>query len=127
VFKFTLPKDAAIVVASPTGGNMLFVHKGDGEFVSDLPPLVLMGVSTSVEQHVEDLPVVWDGTSFPVGGTQHKCTFVFDTVGASKSVEAAAAAGDPAAVDMINRLADADKVLKARESIGMVKAPEVVQ
>ena len=127
MFSFELPEGAVLVVASPTGGNLLMVHKGDGQFVSDLPPLVLVGVSSAAEQHVEGLPVGWDGDSFPVGGTQHQCTFLFDSVSATRAVEIAAAQRDPAAMAMLERLADADKVLKARESIGMVKGPEVVQ
>lgn len=127
MFSFSLPKGAALLVASPTGGELLIVHKGDGQFLSDLPPLVLLGVSADAEQHVDGLPVGWDGESFPVGPTPHHCTFMFDAVSASRAVEIAAAQRDPAAIAMLERLADADKVLKAREAVGMVKAAEVVQ
>lgn len=127
MFSFELPKGAALAVQSPTGGTLVMVHKGDGQFVSDLPPLVLMGVSSAAEQRVEGLPIGWDGDSFPVGGPQHQCTFQFDAVAASRAVEIAAAQRDPAAMAMLERLNEAGEVLKAREAVGMVKAPEVVQ
>jgi hypothetical protein len=127
VFSFSLPKGAALVVSAPTGGEQVFIHKGDGQFVSDLPPLVLLGISKDAVDNVDGLPVAWDADSFPFGAATHQCTFMFDAVAASRAVEIAAAQRDPAAVAMIERMADADKVLKDRESIGMVKAPEVVQ
>lgn len=127
MFSFSLPKGAALLVTSPTGGQLMMIHKGDGQFVSDLPPLVMLGVSAEAEQKVEGLPVAWDADTFPHGCATHQCTFLFDAVGASRAVEIAAAQRDPAAIAMLERLADADKVLKARESVGMVKAAEVVQ
>jgi len=127
MFSFSLPKGAALVVSAPTGGQQVFVHKGDGQFVSDLPPLVLLGMSADAEQKVEGLPVAWDSESFPHGAPTHQCTFMFDAVAASRAVEIAAAQRDPEAMALMERLADADKVHKAREAVGMVKASEVVQ
>lgn len=58
----------------------------------------------------------------------HAALFVFDAQGAARAVEAAAVAGDMKALAVVDRMADAEKMLAAREKIGMVvPASGVVQ
>lgn len=122
MFKIDLPKMAVINVALPTGGMAAFVHLGEGRFLSGLPPVMLAGVSLEAESTHEGLPVEWDGTVFPAGCEAHPVAFVFDAVGAQRAVEDAAAAGDPAAVAMMEQLRAAEAQLAAQVAVGMVPA-----
>lgn len=132
MFSFDLPTNAAIRVELPTGGAAIMIHLGGGRFATNLPPLALAGVSTVKGGEpvtglpVTDLPVTWDSGALPA--ELHATLFVFDAQGAARSVEAAAVAGDANAKAVVDRMADAEKMLTAREKVGMVvPASGVVQ
>ena len=127
MFCLDLPTNAAINVELPTGGAAIMIHLGGGRFATNLPPLVLAGVSEVKDgAPVTDLPVTWDSGALPA--ELHAALFVFDAQGAARSVEAAAAAGDANAKAVVDRMADAEKMLAAREKVGMVvPASGVVQ
>lgn len=55
-----------------------------------------------------------------MAGHTHHAVFAFDTVGAEKSLEAAAAAGDERAQAVLAQLAEAEKQLEAQIAVGMV-------
>ena len=122
MFKIDLPKMAVLNVALPTGGMAAFVHLGEGRFLSGLPPVMLAGVSLEAEATHEGLPVEWDGSVFPAGCEAHPVAFVFDALGAQRSVEAAAAAGDLGAAAMLEQIHAAEKQLAAQVAVGMVPA-----
>lgn len=127
MFAFNLPERAAIKVELPTGGAAIMIHLGGGRFATNLPPMALAGVSeVKGGAPVTDLPVTWDSGALPA--ELHATLFVFDAQGAARSVEAAAAAGDANAKAVVDRMADAEKMLAAREKVGMVvPASGVVQ
>lgn len=128
MFKFTMPRHAAIKVELPTGGEAIMIHTGEGRFVTNMPPLVLAGVAVVEGQEVTGLPIGWDSGALPED--LHHAIFAFDAAGAARAVEAAAAAGDVKAREVVDRLADAEKMLAARERLGLVPAaaqPEVAQ
>jgi hypothetical protein len=125
MFAFDLPRHAAIKVELPTGGEAIMIHVGGGRFVTNMPPLVLAGVSAVEGEEVTGLPMDWDSGALP--HDLHSAFFAFDTIGAARAVEVAAAAGDVSAQGVLTRMRDAEKMLAAREAVGMVKAPEVVQ
>lgn len=127
MFCLDLPINAAIRVELPTGGAAIMIHLGGGRFATNLPPLALAGVSTvKGGEPVTDLPVTWDSGALPA--ELHATLFVFDAQGAARSVEAAAVAGDANAKAVVDRMADAEKMLTAREKVGMVvPASGVVQ
>ena len=124
MFKIDLPEMAILNVALPTGGMAAFVHLGGGRFLSGLPPVMLGGVSLESEATHEGLPVEWDGSVFPVDAQAHPVAFVFDAIGAQRAVEAAAAAGDPGAVAMMEQIQAAEKQLEAQRAVGLVREPE---
>lgn len=132
MFCLDLPINAAIRVELPTGGAAIMIHLGGGRFATNLPPLALAGVSEVkdgapvTDLPVTDLPVTWDSGALPA--ELHAVLFVFDAQGAARAVEAAAVAGDMKALAVVDRMADAEKMLAAREKIGMVvPASGVVQ
>lgn len=127
MFCLDLPTNAAIRVELPTGGAAIMIHLGGGRFATNLPPLALAGVSAVKDgAPVTDLPVTWDSGALPA--ELHSTVFVFDAQGAARAVEAAAAAGDANAKAVVDRMADAEKMLDAREKVGMVvPASGVVQ
>ena len=127
MFCLDLPTNAAINVELPTGGAAIMIHLGGGRFATNLPPLALAGVSEVKDgAPVTDLPVTWDSGALPA--ELHAALFVFDAQGAARSVEAAAVAGDMKALAVVDRMADAEKMLAAREKVGMVApASGVVQ
>lgn len=128
MFAFNLPKHAAIKVELPTGGSAIMIHVGDGRFVTNMPPLVLAGVSVVEGEEVAGLPIDWASDALPAD--LHSTFFAFDAAGAARAVEAAAAAGDVKAREVLDRLAEAEKMLAARERLGMVPVaaqPEVAQ
>lgn len=127
MFCLDLPTNAAIRVELPTGGAAIMIHLGGGRFATNLPPLALAGVSEVKDgAPVTDLPVTWDSGALPA--ELHATLFVFDAQGAARSVEAAAVAGDANAKAVVDRMADAEKMLTAREKVGMVvPASGVVQ
>lgn len=127
MFCLDLPTNAAIRVELPTGGAAIMIHLGGGRFATNLPPLALAGVSEVKDgAPVTDLPVTWDSGALPA--KLHATLFVFDAQGAARSVEAAAVAGDANAKAVVDRMADAEKMLTAREKVGMVvPASGVVQ
>ena len=127
MFCLDLPINAAIRVELPTGGTAIMIHLGGGRFATNLPPLALAGVSEVKDgAPVTDLPVTWDSGALPA--ELHAALFVFDAQGAARAVEAAAAAGDANAKAVVDRMADAEKMLAAREKVGMVvPASGVVQ
>lgn len=127
MFCLDLPTNAAIRVELPTGGAAIMIHLGGGRFATNLPPLALAGVSAVKDgAPVTDLPVTWDSGARPA--ELHATLFVFDAQGAARSVEAAAVAGDANAKAVVDRMADAEKMLTAREKVGMVvPASGVVQ
>lgn len=125
MFAFNMPRFAAINVRLSTGCEAIMIHVGDGRFVTNIPPLILSGVSSVEGEVTSDLPVTWDSGALPV--EFHSATFVFDAKGAAHAVEAAAAAGDADAKSVMGSLADAEKMLAAREKVGMVPASGWVQ
>lgn len=127
MFCLDLPINAAIRVELPTGGAAIMIHLGGGRFATNLPPLALAGVSTvKGGEPVTGLPVTWDSGALPA--ELHAALFVFGAQGAARAVEAAAVAGDMKALAVVDRMADAEKMLAAREKIGMVvPASGVVQ
>lgn len=127
MFCLDLPINAAIRVELPTGGAAIMIHLGGGRFATNLPPLALAGVSEVKDgAPVTDLPVTWDSGALPA--KLHAVLFVFDAQGAARAVEAAAVAGDMKALAVVDRMADAEKMLTAREKVGMVvPASGVVQ
>ena len=124
MFSFDLPLHAAVKVELPTGGSAIMVHVGGGRFISNIPPLVLAGVSTvaGVEEH--GLPVAWDSQT--LAGNVHSALFAFDTAGAAKAVQDAAAAGDEVAREMLRKMEEAEAMLAAQKAVGLVKDPEAV-
>lgn len=126
MFCLDLPTNAAIRVELPTGGAAIMIHLGGGRFATNLPPLVLAGVSDVKDgAPVTGLPVTWDSA---LPDELHAALFVFDAQGAARAVEAAAVAGDMKALAVVDRMADAEKMLAAREKVGMVvPASGVVQ
>jgi len=122
MFKFTLPKGAALHVDLPTGGSAIFVHDGDGKFLSTVPPLVLVGMDRDTEQHVSGLPVEWDSSKFQLSGDAKACVFEFDAASAQQAVETAAAAGDASAATMLERIKAAEKQLDLQRKVGLVPA-----
>lgn len=125
MFCLDLPTNAAIRVELPTGGAAIMIHLGGGRFATNLPPLVLAGVSDVKDgAPVTGLPVTWDSA---LPDELHGTLFVFDVQGAARAVEAAAVAGDMNAKAVVDRMADAEKMLAAREKVGMVPASGVVQ
>lgn len=107
-----MPKHSMIKVELPTGGDVLMIHLGFGRFVSSLPPLVLVGVSPVENEQVAQLPVVWDSEAIKLDGL-HQAMFGFDHIGCANSVERAAAAGDEQALEMLEKLREADAALDA--------------
>lgn len=116
MFAFDLPKHSMIKVELPTGGEVLMIHLGFGRFVSNLPPLVLVGVSPVENEQVAQLPVVWDSEAIKLDGLHH-ALFGFDHVGCANSVERAAAAGDERALEMLEKLREADAALAALDAL----------
>lgn len=114
MFSFDLPKHAAIKVNLPTGGDAVMIHLGGGRFVSNIPPLVLVAVSAVKDEGIKDVPLVWDSKCLPAD--LHHITFDFDLVGAQRSLEAAAAAGDELAREVMGKLTAADAMLEANEA-----------
>lgn len=119
MFKFVLPKFAALHVELPTGGSTLMVHIGDGVFVSKVPPIVLRGVSPEQSQQVEGIPVEWDGVSLPGDGEAHPCVFAFDMKSAGEAVDAAASAGDTYARKVLAEMEHAARTIAAQERLGL--------
>lgn len=122
MFTFDLPKHAAIKVELPTGGDAVMIHLGEGRFVSNVPPLVLAGVSVVADTEVTGLQVGWDSGALPPN--VHSAIFVFDVAGAAVAVETAAAGGDVKAIEVVNKMRDAEKMLAAQVAVGMVPAAE---
>lgn len=122
MFSFSLPKGAALHVELPTGGSAILVHEGDGQFVSAVPPLVLVGMDPTTEQHVTGLPVAWDSSRFKLDGEAKACVFEFDAAGAQKAVEDCAALGDQSAIAMLERIKSAEKQLELQQKVGLAPA-----
>ena len=122
MFAFSLPLHAVIRVELPTGGTTMMAHIGGGRFVSNIPPLALAGISDAPGTEVSGLPLTWDSQAMPADA--HPAVFEFDTVGAEKSLEAAAAAGDERARAVLAQLAEAEKQLEAQRAVGMVPGAE---
>ena len=122
MFSFELPVNCAVKVELPTGGNAVMVHVGGGRFISNVPPLVLAGVAdqAGVEEH--GVPVAWDSKT--LAGNVHHALFVFDTAGAAKAVQDAAAAGDDAARTVLRKMEEAEAMLEAQRAVGLVKDSE---
>lgn len=128
MFSFHLPKFAALKVELPTGGEAVMIHVGDGRFVSNLPPLVLAGVDPNIEGvEVRDLPITWDGETLPGHKNVHPALFAFDARGAAEAVEKAAAGGDTFALQVMERLNQAEKMLDARSLLADPEAAADVQ
>jgi hypothetical protein len=122
MFTFELPKHAAIKVELPTGGDAIMIHLGDGRFGSNMPPLVLAGVSVVADTEVTGLQVGWDSGALPPD--VYSAIFAFDVAGAAAAVESAAAAGDVKAVEVVGKMREAEQMLAAQIAVGMVKDPE---
>lgn len=114
MFSFDLPKHAAIKVQLPTGGDAVMIHLGGGRFVANVPPLVLVAVSAVKDEGIKDVALTWDSKCLPA--ELHHTTFGFDLVGAQRSLEAAAAAGDERAREVIGKLTAAEAMLEADEA-----------
>lgn len=114
MFSFDLPKHAAIKVELPTGGEAVMIHLGGGRFVSNVPPLVLVAVSEVQGEAIDDVALTWDSKCLPAD--VHHTTFGFDLVGAQRSLEAAAAAGDERAREVMGKLTAAEAMLEADEA-----------
>lgn len=120
MFKFDLPKNAVLRVDLPTGGTAIMAHVGGGQFVSNIPPLALAGISAVAGEEVSGLPLVWDSSLLPADA--HHAVFGFDTAMAEKSLEDAAAAGDARAKAVLDQVIEAEKQLQAQIAVGMVPA-----
>lgn len=120
MFKFTLPKFAAFEAVQPNGGNLLFIHLGEGKFISQIPPLMSGGVAPEAEVVDTDPAITfeWDSETFQ---TSKAVMFMYDAKGALALVEAAAAAGDKSAINMLGEFDRASKIIEAREAVGMTQ------
>ena len=114
MFSFDLPMYAAMKVQLPTGGDAMMIHLGAGRFVSNVPPLVLVAVTADPGQGIKDVALTWDSKCLPAD--VHHTTFGFDLVGAQRSLEAAAAAGDELAREVMSKLTAAEAMLEADEA-----------
>lgn len=63
------------------------------------------------------MPVVWDSEAIKLDGLHH-AMFGFDHIGCANSVERAAAAGDEQALEMLEKLREADAALAALDALG---------
>lgn len=102
MFAFDLPKFASMSVALPTGGSAIFVHVGEGRFISNVPPIAMAGISAVKDEVVTGVPLGWDSDALPV--VSHGATFVFDIAGAATAVEEAAGKGDTKAREIMDLL-----------------------
>jgi len=128
MFKFTLPQFAALNVSLPTGGTIVMVHMGDGEFCSLVPPLAVPGIlpeGVAVPAEYPVVPVTWATGAFV--GDVNTTGFGFDVAGAAASVEQAAAAGDVVAGEIVSQMKEAEVMLAAREKLGLVASPYLEQ
>ncbi|WP_441280594.1 hypothetical protein [Tardiphaga sp. 862_B3_N1_1] len=113
MFKFNLPKWAFLDVTLPTGAVSRLLHIGDGEFVSELPPVMVEGlVPTSVEIDAAAVhtvqPVQWDSTIIPWRSQVQGLRWVYDAPAAMQALLAAEAKGDQAAITLLQRLKQAE-------------------
>lgn len=120
MFSFALPKFAALQVSLPTGGVALFVHMGEGRFLSKVPPIVLAGVTPVESDQTEGLPVGWDASELAGDKPAFPTAFVYDVGGAQKAVEDAAAGGDTFARLILDELEAAQRALDARAALGVM-------
>ena len=116
MFKFNLPKWSAIDVPQPSGATLRMIHVGNGEFVSELPPLALNGVSPANEDESPRLhPVSWDSAHIGPRTALKSETFVFDSPKAMLALHEAADRGDEAAIVLIQRLLQAQGAADAEQ------------
>lgn len=115
MFKFTLPKWAFIDTVAPSGAVQRMFHVGDGNFVSEIPPLILEGSVPSGEAvEAGPLPLAWDGRTF--GDDRAgvlRAVFVFDARSGMDALQAAADAGDVTAITTLQRIKNLDTDLQA--------------
>lgn len=121
MFKFKLPHGTVLSINNPTGTRQVIVVGADGDFYSPLPPLALMGLSTDPAPTGEPakLPVSWDGKTFPLDGSLHNVSHVYDGVMAMEVTTKAAEEGDAYAKHVIEELRLAEEMLSAREKLGL--------
>lgn len=114
MFKFDLPKWALLPVVTPEGSTHVMVHVGNGQFVSQLPPVAINTCQPLDEPEPEGLaPVTWD--SGVLDAEVRVSRAMFDAAGAAEALRKAADSGDVTAITTQARLkaaaADADLVL----------------
>lgn len=108
MFKFNLPKWAMIDVQLPTGAVQRMIHIGNGEFLSEIPPIAVHGLAPAGEiEHDAVQPVTWDST---INGrtTLQAGVLMFDVRGAMAALQEAEARGDVAAISLLQRLRQAE-------------------
>lgn len=113
MFKFKIPAGAMLRVQLPTGGEQLMMHMGEGEFVSEIPPLMLNLLSTTLEDAPEVQPVSWDSSMY--GKAAVPMMARYDAVMAMDAVKAAAEGGDELAVAMLEKIAAGAEKLDAAQ------------
>jgi hypothetical protein len=121
MFAFDLPKWAAFPVNLPTGGEAVFVHIGGGRFLSRIPPLGLAGVAPAEGQGAENLPLEWDSSTLPADKEACMAVFTFDAAAGAAAVEAAAAAGDVFAAQLLEQIREGERMYEAQQAVGMMQ------
>lgn len=123
MFKFDLPAHAVIDVTLPTGAVARLLHLGNGQFVSEVPPIALALLAPGLpplEQNPAPVPMVWLRDNAKQAYTQPGI-IMFDVQGAMQSVAKAEADGDVGAITLMQRLkhaqAEADQLAIVGEAL----------
>lgn len=124
MFKFNLPKWAFLDVTLPTGAVSRMLHIGDGQFVSEIPPVMVDGmvpdniVMDAAAVHTLQ-PVQWDSSIIPWRSQVRGIRWVYDAPTAMQTLRDAEAKGDQAAITLLQRLKQAEA--------GVMEAPATPQ
>lgn len=113
MFKFNLPKWAFLDVTLPTGAVQRMLHIGDGEFISELPPVMVDGlVPDSVVMDAAAVHtlqgVQWDSAIIPWRSQVRGLRWVYDAPAAMQALREAEAKGDQSAITLLQRLKQAE-------------------
>lgn len=120
MFGFDLPKYAVLTVEQPNGGNVVMVHMGEGRFIAKVPPLAVGAlVPPGGEPAKDPIPFRWDnglaGDGYSAGA------LLFDAKGAGELINAQAANGDAFAIKVLTQCAEAEKMMIARDKLGVMQ------
>lgn len=119
MFKFNFPKWAYVEFKAATGAVMRMIHIGNGEFISEVPPIMIDGVapvSADVSQASEVQAITWDGTIMDGRTPVNALRFVFDAPSAMAALRAAADRGEVPAIAMLQRFQQAQAQVEAAEA-----------